>query len=130
MMCGAILISIPTIEFGGFFLLGLLSGRGPKTPLTGFQKAMFRAGHAHAGVIVILSVVVQLLADHAALGDALMWLARVGPPVSSLLISGGFFAAAGGKDAQKPNKMIVLIYLGAALLAVSLVVLGVGLLRG
>ncbi len=47
-----------------FFLLGLLSGQYEELQLTEFQKAMFRAGHAHAGVLVILSLVAQLFVEH------------------------------------------------------------------
>ncbi|WP_143309278.1 hypothetical protein [Chitinophaga vietnamensis] len=63
LMCGITLITVPTIEFGGHFLLRVLSGRMPSLSLTPFQRAMFRAGHAHAGVIVILSLICQALAD-------------------------------------------------------------------
>ena len=128
MMIGAILISIPTIELGGMFLLSLLSGKYKGSALTSFQKAMFRAGHAHAGIIVILAIVCQLVADYGSLGEGLMWFGRTGVPVSALLISGGFFAAAAGEGREKPNKAIALIYIGAALLAAALIVLGISLL--
>lgn len=127
-MIGAILISIPTIELGGFFLLSVLSGKYKGPALTSFQKSMFRAGHAHAGIIVILAVICQIVADHGNLSEGLMWFGRVGVPVSALLISGGFFAAAAGQGREKPNKSIVLVFIGAGLLAAALIVLGISLL--
>ena len=45
-----VLISLPTVMFGGFSLLRLLVARR----LNEFQVAYFRAGHAHAGVLLVL----------------------------------------------------------------------------
>jgi hypothetical protein len=47
---GYILLSVPTIIYGGYFLLSVMSGQHQELALTEFQKSMFRAGHAHAGV--------------------------------------------------------------------------------
>jgi hypothetical protein len=128
LMCGIILITIPSIEYGGYFLLRVLSGRFTKIEFNGFQKAMFRAGHAHAGVIVILSLVCQLLADHVALPLGVVWFVRGAIPTSALLISGGFFFSSMAPNATRPNKLVSLIYIGALLLAAGLITLGVGLL--
>ncbi len=55
------------------------------------RQNFFRAGHAHAGVIVILSLVCQNLVDAAVLPSPLAWFVRVGVPLSAILISAGFF---------------------------------------
>lgn len=128
LMCGIILITIPSIEYGGHFLLMVLSGKFNKIEFNVFQKSMFRAGHAHAGVIVILSLVCQLLADHVALPLGAIWFVRAAIPTSALLISGGFFFSAMNPNATRPNKLVALIYTGALLLAAGLITLGVGLL--
>jgi hypothetical protein len=47
LIAGLLLIVITTLEFGGTFLLRILSGKHPE--FTDFQRSMFRAGHAHAG---------------------------------------------------------------------------------
>jgi hypothetical protein len=52
---GFILLSVPTIIYGGYFLLTALSGQQEHLQLTDFQKSMFRAGHAHAGVLLIIT---------------------------------------------------------------------------
>ncbi len=57
---GILLIAIVTIEFGGTYLLRIVRGSVPATP---FQLAFARAGHAHAGVLVILALVCQLYVD-------------------------------------------------------------------
>lgn len=100
-----------------------------KLALNGLQKSMFRAGHAHAGVLVILSLICQFLVDEAALSGPVSWLVRAFIPAAALLISGGFFFSVIGKDVTRPNGLIGLIYVGIALLAVGLITLGVGLLR-
>jgi hypothetical protein len=129
LMCGIILLTVPGIQYGGFFLLRVLTGGYGSLALNDLQKSMFRAGHAHAGVLVILSLICQLLTDEAALSVPVSWLVRAFIPASALLISGGFFFSVMGRDVVKPNGMIALIYVGIALLAVGLVTLGIGLLR-
>jgi len=47
-------ISLPTVMFGGYSLLRLLAS-GDKM-LTPFRETYFRAGHAHAGVLLVLSL--------------------------------------------------------------------------
>lgn len=129
LMSGILLISIPTIQYGGYFLLGILSGKYTELNLTEFQQSMFRAGHAHAGVLIILSIVCQILADHAKLQHFWEWFVRVGTPASALLISGGFFGGAIGENVTTPGNLIFLLYTGILVLAASVVTLGIGLIR-
>ncbi len=79
---------------------------------------MFRAGHAHAGVLVIFSLIAEILTDQASLVSGAGWLVRVGFPLAAILVSGGFFAAASGKGLTRPNGMIVILYVGIGLLIV------------
>ena len=67
MMCGIILITVPTIQYGGYFLLTSLMNKGSGYMENPLRQNFFRAGHAHAGVIVILSLICQVLADVAVL---------------------------------------------------------------
>ncbi len=78
--CGIILLTVPTIMYGGYFLLGILSGR-LKFPLTDFQKSMFRAGHAHAGVLVILALLAEILTDYSGLSPLWEHIVRTGFPL-------------------------------------------------
>lgn len=126
---GIILLTVPSIIYGGYFLLTVISGQQPELALTDFQRAMFRAGHAHAGVLVILSLVIQILADHAALSGRWMWVARLSFPVAAVSVSMGFFASAAGKDITEPNGLVVILYLGMGILTVGLLTLGIGLIR-
>jgi hypothetical protein len=126
---GIILITVPSIQYGGYFLLTSLMDRSSRYMDNPFRQNFFRAGHAHAGVIVILSVICQMLADAAALPAPLVWLIRVAIPLSAILISAGFFVSVPSPDATRPNGFVALIYAGAVILAFGVVSLGIGLLR-
>ena len=125
-IAGAVLLTIVGIEFGGWFMTRIVRGH---VRMTSFQKSFSRAGHAHAGVLVTLSLVTLVLADAAALDGPLGWLARVATPAAAALISAGFFFSSMGRgEVVRPNKWIGLIWLGALSLAVGVVTLGLGLL--
>lgn len=128
LMCGITLLTVPTIAYGGYFLLTVLAGY-EKIQLTDFQKAMFRAGHAHAGVLVILSLIVQLLLDNTQMNFGLELAARIAFPLAAILISGGFFASAAGRGLNQPNQFIVILYGGAIVLVAGLIVVGVALIK-
>ena len=127
-VCGVILLTVPTIMYGGVTLLGILTRGGAGLAPGGLQLndtqwALFRAGHAHAGVWVILALVLQVLLDHAVLGAGPKWVARLSAPAAAVVMSGGFFGVAFDPAFRW------LIYAGAALLAVSVLLTGAGLLR-
>lgn len=122
---GIILLTIVAVEYGGWFMLRIVRGRQPATP---FQQAFFRAGHAHAGVLLILALVGQILADAAHMSGPLAFFARSGIWAAAILISGGFFLSAAGKGVTRPNGFIALLYVGIAVLTLGVVSLGIGLL--
>lgn len=128
LVAGVTLLTVPTIMYGGATLLGILT-KGAAGILAGnisldqTQWALFRAGHAHAGAWVILSLVIQILLDSAALSLKLKWIARIAAPVAAVAISGGFFGLAYNSN------FTWLLYFGAACLVVVVLLAGVGLLR-
>jgi hypothetical protein len=124
-LSGILLIALVTVETGGLYLLSLLRGRAGATA---FQLAFARAGHAHAGVLLVLALLCQLFADATDQTGLLGWLSRSGVAVSALLMPGGFFLSSMGAGREQPNRLIVLVFAGAALMAASLLSLGVGLL--
>lgn len=79
------LVSLPTVMFGGYSLLGLLRTR----KLTGEQHSYFRAGHAHAGVLLVLALVSLQLLGQGGLGEAARW-------ATCLLLLFGVLAQSGG----------------------------------
>jgi hypothetical protein len=128
-MAGIILITVPSIQYGGYFLLTSLRDRSSHYMDNALRQNFFRAGHAHAGVIVLLSLICQVLADAASLPTPLLWVARIGVPLAAILMPLGFFLSMPSPTAIEPNGLISLIYAGAAVLALSVVILGIGLLR-
>lgn len=128
-MAGIILLTLPTIQYGGYFLLTSLTNRSSGYMDNALRQNFFRAGHAHAGVFVILALVCQILADSATLPVSWLWLARIGVPLAAILIPMGFFLSMTSPAAREPNAFMGLIYVGAAALAASVLTLGIGLLR-
>jgi hypothetical protein len=122
---GVLLLTIVFIEYGGWFMLGVVRGRQAATD---FQKAFFRAGHAHAGVLVTLALVGLLLADAARLSGPLAPLARNGIWAAAILMPAGFFLSAAGRGRTQPNRLVVLLYVGMASLALGVASLGISLL--
>jgi hypothetical protein len=129
MLSGIILITVPSIEYGGTFLLTMLRTAEPSYINNPLRQNLFRAGHAHAGVLVLLSLICQLLADAAALPPVLVWFARLGAPCAAILMPLGFFLSVAGPQATKPSGLIKLVYAGALIMALAILVLGVGLIR-
>ena len=125
-IAGAVLLTIVGIEFGGWFMTRIVRNIVRLTP---FQQSFARAGHAHAGVLVTLGLVTLILADAADLDGLLGWLARLGTPLAAALMSAGFFFSSMGRgEVVRPNRLIWLVWAGAASLAIGVVTLGIGLL--
>lgn len=124
-LAGILLLAIVTIETGGMYLVKVVRGR---ESVTEFQLAFARAGHAHAGVLVILGLLAAMLTDATALQGFAATVARSGIPVAAILMPAGFFFSSMGQDVHEPNRWIVLVWVGAASLAAGAATLGIGLL--
>jgi hypothetical protein len=59
----------------------------------------------------------------------LVWIVRLGVPAAAILIPAGFFLSVASPRTERPNGMIQLVYVGALVLAISVLILGVGLVR-
>jgi hypothetical protein len=81
------LVSLPTVMYGGYALMGVLRDR----KLTEHQRAMFRAGHAHAGVLLVLALVALQILSRTTLSDATLWVTCFLLLFGILAQSGGFF---------------------------------------
>ena len=123
-----LLIAVLTIEFGGLSLLAMLTRRIPGYLDNPLRQNMFRAGHAHAGVLLILALVGILYVDQSDLSPGTRTLVRTGLALAPILMPAGFFFSVLRPDADRPNRLIVLVYLGALSLAAAAVTLGVSLL--
>lgn len=128
LLAGILLVVLPTVIYGGVSILRLLIGT-PEYMRNPLRQNLWRAGHAHAGVLLILSLVVLRYVDEARLSDGAKTLVRLTVPSAAILIPAAFFFSVLSPDARAPNGFIYLAYAGAVVLATGLVVLGVGLIR-
>jgi hypothetical protein len=122
---GVLLLTVLAIEWGGWYLLRVARGKVTRTPL---QQRMERAGHAHAGVLVILALVGLVYADAVALPTWLSPIARNGVPVAAILMPAGFFLSVAGPAVTRPNPLVLLVYAGMVSLGLGVASLGIGLL--
>jgi hypothetical protein len=129
MLAGVILVTVPTVMFGGLTLLHMLAGRASGYFDNPLRHDMWRAGHAHAGVYLILSLVLLRYVDEAALSPGWKWAARLGVPVAAILIPTAFFLSVPSPSATEPNALINLAYAGAASMVLAVLSLGIGLIR-
>ncbi|WP_426311531.1 hypothetical protein [Cellulosimicrobium sp. E-16] len=124
---GVVLLTVVGIESGGAFLVKVVTRR---VPATGFQTSFFRAGHAHAGVLVILGLLCLLLTEATDLAGFWRWLAATGVLVAAILLPAGFFLSAVGAGREAPNRAVVLLPAGGVVLAAGVVTLSIGLFLG
>lgn len=121
---GIVLLTVVAIVYGGTFLLRVVRGAVPTNDL---QASFFRAGHAHAGVLVILGLVATLYVDLAGVEGAWRSLTSL-ILLSAILMPAGFFLSVIGRDPQRPNGLFALVWVGALSLTVGVIAAGVGLL--
>ena len=129
LVAGIVLVVVPTVEIGGASILSLLIA-DPAYAQNDLRQDLWRAGHAHGGVWLVLSLVTLRYVDEAALSEGMRWVVRLAFPAAAVLMALGFFLSVIPEDAREPNGMIYLAYIAGLLLAVGLLVLAVGLIRG
>jgi len=123
-----VLITVPAVAFGGVRLLRAIFRHEPGYLDNPVRQDLWRAGHAHAGVLVIFTLVGLLLVDQADLSSGLRWLVRYALAAAPILMPLGFFLSVGSPQSQIPNKLIYLVPLGGVSLSVAAVTLALGLL--
>ncbi len=124
---GRLLVILPTVIIGGVSILTLLL-RDPRYRQNPLRQQLWRAGHAHAGILLLLSLVALLYVDQTDLAAHWKAVVRATIPASAILLPVAFFLSVLSPTATKPNVLINLAYVGALVLAVGLTVLGIGLL--
>ena len=126
---GILLIVLPTVIFGGVSVLSLLIGPASGYMDNPLRQNLWRAGHAHAGVFLILSLVALRYVDEAVLSANSKDFVRWGIPSAAILLPLAFFLSVARPSATHPNALIYLAYVGAVVLAAALITLGIGLVR-
>lgn len=123
-VAGVVILTVIGVMSGGTFLLRITSGG---LAFNDLQKAFFRAGHAHAGTLIILGLVSLLLQSAVNVDGRWQW-AAAGVLASALLIPAGFFLSVLGRNPSKPNRLIALLWAGAVILALSLGGVGISVI--
>lgn len=122
---GATLVSVVTIASGGVFLLRVVTGN---QEANGLQKSFFRAGHAHAGVLVMLGLLLSVLGNAAGASPAWANGGAIAVLLAAIMMPAGFFLSVLGRDPARPNRMIASVWLGATLLVAGVLASGVAIL--
>jgi hypothetical protein len=124
---GILLITVPAVALGGAMLLRQIWGREPGYLDNPVRQNLWRAGHAHAGVLVLLALVGMLLIEHAELSSGLESLVRYTLVAAPILMPLGFFLSVASPRSERPNQLIYLVPLGGLSLTVGALTLGIGL---
>lgn len=128
-LAGILLVVLPTVIYGGTFLLSQFMDPDSGYMQNPLRQDFFRAGHAHAGVLLILSLLALRYVDEAALTSPLKTFVRSSIPASAIFLPAAFFFSLLSPTATEPNGFVYLAFVGAVLLALGLLLLGIGLLR-
>ena len=127
-VAGLSLILVPAVVVGGVSVLTLLV-HDPAYLDNPLRQDLWRAGHAHAGVLLVLSLVALRYVDEAKLTERTRATVRWAFPVAAVLMPLAFFLSVLDPGATEPNALIYLAYLGGVVLIAATLTLGVGLLR-
>ncbi|MET8336494.1 hypothetical protein ABZV14_25395 [Streptosporangium canum] len=125
---GVLLITVPTIAFGGLSLLAHIMRDIPGYLDNPVRRGLWRAGHAHAGVLVLFALVAMVYIDQADLSGDLKTLTRALIVAAPILMPIGFFLSVVRPSDTKPNKLIWLVALGGVSLGAGTLTLGIGLI--
>lgn len=127
-LAGILLVIYPTVIIGGFSILTMLIN-DPHYMANPLRQDLWRAGHAHAGVLLLLSLVILRMVDQATLMDSTKRFVRLCAPIAAILVPAAFFLSMLRPDTVTPNALVYLAYAGGAVLAAGLIALGIGLIR-
>ncbi len=128
-LAGILLILVPAVAFGGASLLSMILGQTPGYLDNPLRQDLWRAGHAHAGIMLILALVLLRYVDETRLTGRWLWLARHGVPLAAILMPAGFFLSVLSPDATEPNALIYLVIAGGLFLIGGVLTMGIGLIR-
>ena len=102
-LAGVLLILLPTVMFGGVSVLSLLIG-DPAYMANPLRQDLWRAGHAHAGVWLILALVVLRYVDEASLSDGWKTFVRLSAPIAAILVPAAFFLSVLAPDGEPVDR--------------------------
>ena len=124
----AFLVSQLGVVFGGSVILERMLGDAAFVAHP-HMADLWRAGHSHAAVLLILALACLPWIDVARLSEAARWFARVAISSASITFPLAFFFAVPTPAVERPGPALWLLWPGGALFAAGIVVLTIGLLR-
>jgi hypothetical protein len=120
----AAIAGIVGVVYGGWALLTFVTGR---EGLTAASQRFFRDGHAHAGVLLALSLIYLRYLRDTDFSTGLRWAAGIVLLLGVMAQSGGFFVHMTAGDKGSPSIGTKLTRTGALLIGAALLALAVGL---
>jgi hypothetical protein len=117
-------IALPTVMYGGYMLLRLINQSDAATP---FRLIWFRAGHAHAGLLFLMSRLYYTFMDKTALSPALRRTGCAMIVVGILAQSSGFFIHMVKGQPDRPSIGTTVTVIGAIVLACAIAFLLCGM---
>ena len=92
-------VSLPFVMYGGYALLGIINRDDRMPP---FKVAAFRAGHAHAGVLLLMALLYNVFISQTSLSHTAKIAATLVMGAGVLAQCGGFFVhVAIGQEGQR-----------------------------
>jgi hypothetical protein len=95
---------VPTVEIGGASILSLLIA-DPGYGQNDLRQDLWRAGHAHAGVWLVLSLVALRYVDEASLSEGMRWVVRLAFPAAAILMPLAFFLSVLSLGQPSPTRL-------------------------
>ena len=125
---GILLITVTAVAFGGYTLLTSIVKKVPGYMDNPTRRALWTAGHAHAGVLVLFALVAMIYVDQVDYSAGMKTLVRALITAAPILMPLGFFLSIARATDTRPGRLIGLTYLGGLCLAAGTLLLGIGLL--
>jgi hypothetical protein len=103
-LAGILLILFPTVALGGASLLTMIVGEIPGYLDNPVRQDLWRAGHAHAGIMLIISLILLRYVDETSLQGGWLWVARSGAPLAAILMPLGFSSPSWRRRRPSPTR--------------------------
>ena len=104
LVAGVLLILMPAVVYGGTSILSLLVGN-PEYADNQLRQDLWRAGHAHAGVLLVLALVTLRYVDEATLPGAFKSFVRHSIPAAAILLPAAFFLSVLSPRLRSPTRL-------------------------